>query len=105
MFHSRLLLQNNADVNIKDCDGWTPLHAASHWGQKEAVELLVENMADMDAKNKLVGIFVFVKGGRFDLYSLIFISRMDIPSYEFLVIGKSVKQSDDIFENPLASIS
>lgn len=62
-FRSRLLLQNNADVNIKDLDGWTPLHAASHWGQKEAVELLVENMADMEAKNKLVG-FLFCSAMR-----------------------------------------
>ena len=32
-------------------DGWTPMHAASHWAQREACELLVENGADMEVKN------------------------------------------------------
>ncbi|XP_022103935.1 protein phosphatase 1 regulatory subunit 12A-like isoform X15 [Acanthaster planci] len=48
-----ILIQAGANVDEIDNDGWTPLHAASHWGQKEAVESLVENMCDMDHKNKL----------------------------------------------------
>nr|CAD7197810.1 unnamed protein product [Timema douglasi] len=46
-----VLLQAGADVNNHDNDGWTPLHAAAYWGQKEACELLVENFCDMDIKN------------------------------------------------------
>ena len=49
-----ILIQAGVDVNAKDNDGWTPLHASSHWGHKEACEVLVEAMCDMDAKNKLV---------------------------------------------------
>ncbi len=44
-------------MNAEDFDGWTPLHAAAHWGQKEACEILVENFCDMDKKNYVV-IFV-----------------------------------------------
>lgn len=28
-----LLLEHRAQVEVKDSDGWTPLHAASCWGQ------------------------------------------------------------------------
>lgn len=50
----RLLFQCGLDVDCKDCDGWTPLHAAAHWGQEEACSLLVENMCDMGAVNNVV---------------------------------------------------
>lgn len=50
----RLLIQTGYDVNIKDYDGWTPLHAASHWGKEEACRILVENLCDMDIINKMV---------------------------------------------------
>ncbi|XP_076241560.1 myosin binding subunit isoform X2 [Calliopsis andreniformis] len=46
-----ILLQARCDVNVQDFDGWTPLHAAAHWGQLEACELLVENFCNMDIKN------------------------------------------------------
>lgn len=50
----RLLIQAGYDVNIKDNDGWTPLHAAAHWGKEEACRILVENLCDMDLVNKMV---------------------------------------------------
>ena len=31
-------------VSPRDFDGWTPLHAAVHWGQTEACELLIDAM-------------------------------------------------------------
>uniref|UniRef100_A0A7M4E6L0 Protein phosphatase 1 regulatory subunit n=1 Tax=Crocodylus porosus TaxID=8502 RepID=A0A7M4E6L0_CROPO len=49
----RLLIQAGYDVNIKDYDGWTPLHAAAHWGKEEACRILVENLCDMEAVNKV----------------------------------------------------
>lgn len=30
---AELLLEQRAQVDVKDSDGWTPLHAASCWGQ------------------------------------------------------------------------
>lgn len=53
-FFLRLLIQAGYDVNIKDYDGWTPLHAAAHWGKDEACRILVENLCDMDVVNKMV---------------------------------------------------
>ncbi|XP_017956787.1 protein phosphatase 1 regulatory subunit 12A isoform X13 [Drosophila navojoa] len=47
----RLLLAAGCNVDKQDNDGWTPLHAAAHWGQKEAAEMLVESLADMDITN------------------------------------------------------
>ncbi|KAH0616707.1 hypothetical protein JD844_028036 [Phrynosoma platyrhinos] len=50
----RLLIQAGYDVNIKDFDGWTPLHAAAHWGKEEACRILVENLCDMETVNKVL---------------------------------------------------
>lgn len=38
-------------VNIRDNNGWTPLHYAEFYGQPEAAHLLIENGADTEAKN------------------------------------------------------
>ncbi|ROI15531.1 Protein phosphatase 1 regulatory subunit 12A [Anabarilius grahami] len=49
----KLLIQAGYDVNIKDYDGWTPLHAAAHWGKEEACRILVEHLCVMDIINKV----------------------------------------------------
>lgn len=46
-----LLLAGRANVDQQDNDGWTPLHAASHWGQLEAAQMLVSSLADLEVKN------------------------------------------------------
>lgn len=49
-----LLLQLGVDINAKDSDGWTPLHAAVHWGQNDACEVLAEHGANFSARNYMV---------------------------------------------------
>ncbi|XP_053305643.1 protein phosphatase 1 regulatory subunit 12A-like isoform X2 [Spea bombifrons] len=49
----KLLLQLGFDVDSRDFDGWTPLHAAAHWGQQDACRLLCEALCDMEAVNKV----------------------------------------------------
>ncbi|XP_078663107.1 protein phosphatase 1 regulatory subunit 12A-like isoform X11 [Branchiostoma floridae x Branchiostoma belcheri] len=47
----QLLIQAGVPINAVDNDGWTPLHAAAHWGQKEACEVLAESMCNMGITN------------------------------------------------------
>lgn len=51
-----LLEECNADPDCVDYEGWTPLHAAALWGQKEAAALLLKYGADPLIKNYSVSI-------------------------------------------------
>ena len=52
-----ILMQAGANLNKQDLDGWTPLHAAAHWGQEDASRVLVEKLCDMEIKNFAVWLF------------------------------------------------
>lgn len=54
MFFLSLLLQLGVDINAKDNDGWTPLHAAVHWGQSDACEVLADHGANFSARSNAV---------------------------------------------------
>jgi ankyrin repeat protein len=45
-------LENGADVNCEDNDGWTPLISSSNNGYLEIVKVLIENGADVNCKCK-----------------------------------------------------
>lgn len=51
---SRMLCQCGLDASAKDFDGWTPLHAAAHWGQGEACCILAEQLCNMEALSNAV---------------------------------------------------
>lgn len=44
------LVRNGMDINQKDPDGLTPLHAAIIWGRTEMIRFLVESGADLSAR-------------------------------------------------------
>ena len=44
----RLLLEHNADVNIQDNDGYTPLHWSTREGNENLCRLLLEHNADVN---------------------------------------------------------
>jgi ankyrin repeat protein len=46
-----LLLANKADVNAKASNGWTPLHGAAVYNQKEVVALLLASKAEINEKD------------------------------------------------------
>ncbi|RKU30131.1 hypothetical protein C6499_07025 [Candidatus Poribacteria bacterium] len=48
---TRLLIENGANVNIKDDNGSTPLHGAVVFGRAEVAKLLVENGANLQVRN------------------------------------------------------
>ena len=48
---ARLLIENGADVNIKDDDGSIPLHGAVVFGRADVAKLLIENGANLQARN------------------------------------------------------
>ena len=52
--------QGGSDLNAQDVDGWTPLHASAHWGQREACQILCENLADMEIRNYVVRTLSFL---------------------------------------------
>ncbi|KAG8520587.1 Protein phosphatase 1 regulatory subunit 12C, partial [Galemys pyrenaicus] len=54
-FPRRLLLQAGYDPELRDGDGWTPLHAAAHWGVEDACRLLAEHGGGMDSLTHAVG--------------------------------------------------
>lgn len=51
---SRILCQCGLDVSAMDFDGWTPLHAAAHWGQGEACYILAEQLCNMESRSNAV---------------------------------------------------
>ncbi|XP_023602224.1 protein phosphatase 1 regulatory subunit 12C, partial [Myotis lucifugus] len=45
----RLLLQAGYDPELRDGDGWTPLHAAAHWGVEDTCRMQAEHGGGMDS--------------------------------------------------------
>ncbi len=48
----KLLVENHANVNASDDDGWTPLHRAAFEGRSDIVELLLDNRANPKARTQ-----------------------------------------------------
>jgi ankyrin repeat protein len=48
---AKILIENGADINIVDNEGWTPLMRVASMGDKKITELLVQNDARIDIVN------------------------------------------------------
>ncbi|PIC43443.1 hypothetical protein B9Z55_004184 [Caenorhabditis nigoni] len=42
-----LLIKAGGNVRAQDKEGWTPLHAAAHWAERDACKILLENGAEL----------------------------------------------------------
>ena len=57
---AELLLEHRAQVEVKDSDGWTPLHAASCWGQVSAAYKPKHKNLTLFLNDRLIELSVFV---------------------------------------------
>ena len=48
----RFLIENKADVNLQNTDGYSPLHIASQHGHFAVVDLLIANNANVNLSNE-----------------------------------------------------
>ncbi|XP_033222937.1 aspartate aminotransferase, cytoplasmic-like isoform X2 [Belonocnema kinseyi] len=48
----KFLLHQKVSIDIEDNDKWQSVHAAACWGHFKVLEMLVQNGADLNAKNK-----------------------------------------------------
>uniref|UniRef100_A0ABD2WDB6 cGMP-dependent protein kinase interacting domain-containing protein n=1 Tax=Trichogramma kaykai TaxID=54128 RepID=A0ABD2WDB6_9HYME len=48
---SLLLKCDCININRVDEEGWTPIHAAAHWGSTETCEILMKNFCDTDIRD------------------------------------------------------
>ena len=46
------VIQEGANVNAVDTDGWTPVHWAARWGHIESLRVLIQECADVNIQNK-----------------------------------------------------
>ena len=49
----KLLIEQQAEVNVKTTEGWTPLYVAALCGHLEGVKLLIEQQAEVNVKTTI----------------------------------------------------
>lgn len=73
-------LENGANVNVKDKDGWTPLHWAASRGLNETCNILIQHGANVKVRDKY-GISPFstaINSGRMDTIDILLNAGADI---------------------------
>ena len=77
----KALLESNPGLVFKtDSLGWTPLHTATHWHQKDAAEVLLANQAEVNVQDEagVTPLHFAVDEGRQDLVELLLASNADV---------------------------
>lgn len=76
----KVLLENNADPNIKDHDMQTPLHMASELADVSIVQLLIDKGADTNLKTALnySCLYIATNQGNIDIIKVLIANKADI---------------------------
>ena len=74
-----LIKDCGADINVKDNDGWTPLHFAAAFGSLDIVKFLVNNEAKINHSDA-PALILAVRGGHFDVVKYLVNAGADIEA-------------------------
>ncbi len=77
---AELMIDNGANFNFQDCEGFTPLHVAIECRRDLLVELLLSKGADPNIQNNLgdTSLHYAAKGGRLKIFKLLLTYGADI---------------------------
>lgn len=95
----REILASGTDVNYRDADGRTPLHVAACQGYRDAVELLIQNGAEVDTKDRwgsTLTVRKFNGSNRFALTSNDCANDAKFCDYCLIVILEGLKADCDL---------
>ena len=81
-----LLIDNGADVNVKDEQGNTPLHYAAQEGQTELTKILIDKGANISAKGlkDLTPLHAAAKGGNKDVVVSLLDAGADVNAENYM---------------------
>jgi cytohesin len=97
----KLLISEDADVNVKDSDGLTPLHYAAREGHKEIVELLLAHGADVNISganyNRTAAEFA-MRSNHTDIVQLLVSKGANISPLHFALYMKDETKARSLIE-------
>ncbi|MFC1636683.1 ankyrin repeat domain-containing protein [Planctomycetota bacterium] len=97
----KLLISEDADVNVKDSEGLTPLHYAAREGHKEIVELLLAHGADVNiggANYNIIATEFAMRSNHTDIVQLLVSKGADISPLHFAIFMKDETKARSLIE-------
>jgi cytohesin len=97
----KLLISEDADVNVKDSEGLTPLHYAAREGHKEIVELLLAHGADVNISGANYNMTVLeyaMRSNHTDIVQLLVSKGADISPLHFALYMKDETKARSLIE-------
>jgi len=97
----KLLISEDADVNVKNSQGLTPLHYAAFEGHKDIVELLLAHGADVnvgDANYNRTALQFAMQSNQREIVQLLVSKGADIPPLHFAIYIKDEAKAKSLIE-------
>ncbi|XP_044728090.1 putative ankyrin repeat protein RF_0381 isoform X1 [Chrysoperla carnea] len=95
-----LLLQHNADVNVKNRYGQTPLYKAIEYDRLEIIELLLKHKADINAEDedRITPLFYAIQNKKLKITKLLLDNGANVKDYPELLNRAAMGESPEIVE-------